>query len=118
MAVVDDLRRLSQLDSIYLGYQVTNYLAPDQPNNPFSSWYKGRLQQANDGTWIFRSISTDGAVCGFQLGAFQGLWLSSETPAGGIQVLIPINLGVPTVGAVVATGSVFLQQELPQELTN
>ena len=119
MAVVDDLRRLGQLDSIYLGHQVTNYLAPNEPNIPVTSWYKGRLQQANDGTWIFRSISADGTVCGFQLGAVQDIWQSSEAPASGIQVSIPINLLLPgAVGAVISHGSVLLQQELPPELTN
>lgn len=118
MAVVDDLRRLSQLDSIYLGYQVANYFSPNVSNNPVISWYKGRLQQANDGAWIFRSISTDGAVCGFQLGASLENWQSSETPTSGIQVSIPINLLVPLGPLVAPAGSVFLQEELPQELTN
>jgi len=121
MAVLDDLRRLSQLDSIYLGYQVTNYLGPQLPGFPaVTSWYKGRLQQANDGSWIFRSISGDGTVCGFQLGGIQANWQSSETPTSGIQVSIPTNLSVPAGIAftLVSTGSVLLQQQLPQELTN
>jgi hypothetical protein len=44
MAVQDDLRRLTQVDSIYLGYSVLNMMG-----NGFASWFKGRLQQANDG---------------------------------------------------------------------
>ena len=113
MAVVDDLRRLSQLDSIYLGNLVTNV-----NGYPVTSWYKGRLQQANDTSWIFRSISADGTVCGFQLGFVQPTWQSSETPGSGIQVTIPMNLSVPNVQNLIPTGTVYLQQQLPQELTN
>jgi len=61
MAVQDDLRRLSQLDSIYLGNNLMLY-----PAGEFTSWHKGRLQQANDGSWIFRSISQEGTIVGFQ----------------------------------------------------
>ena len=114
MAVLDDLRRLSELDSIYLGYQVTNYAAP-AVFNLVASWYKGRLQQANDGSWIFRSISTDGTVCGFQLASIETNWQSNETPTSGIQVIIPMNLSTPPgqPAELIFTGSIVLQQELP-----
>jgi hypothetical protein len=52
MAVQDDVRRLSQLDSIYLGYNTQGM------TNSVTGWHKGRLQQANDGTWIFRSSAS------------------------------------------------------------
>ncbi|MGA8695588.1 MAG: hypothetical protein WB689_17460 [Xanthobacteraceae bacterium] len=109
MAVEDDLRRLTQLDSIYLGYSVTNI------TGGFTGWYKGRLQQANDGAWIFRSISGDGTVCGFQLGPVQEGWSSSEIPTSGIKVSIRINLLVSNLTTLI--GQVLLQQQLPQELT-
>jgi hypothetical protein len=67
MTVQDDLHRLGQLDGIYLGWSVQNTSA-GAPGAPVTIWYKGRLQQANDGNWIFRSISADGTVVGFQLG--------------------------------------------------
>jgi hypothetical protein len=86
MAVEDDLRRLTQVDSIYLGYGSLSL------GQFITSWFKGRLQQANDGSWILRSVSTDGAVSGFTLGPVQPNWTSSETPNTGITVLIPINL--------------------------
>jgi hypothetical protein len=112
MTVQDDLRRLSQLDSIYLGNMQTSYAA-----GAFTSWYKGRLQQANDGSWIFRSISSDGTVVGFQLSSVYPGWGSFEAPSTGIVVTIPINVFVnPTVQFISAT--VYLQQQLPQELTN
>jgi hypothetical protein len=128
MAVQDDLRRLTQVDSIYLGYSVLNMMG-----SPFTSWFKGRLQQANDGNWIVRSVSTDGAVSGFQLGLVQQNWQSTETPNTGITVSIPINLNVPSAPSApvglpfgpgqpdpvqITTGTIFLQQQLPPELTN
>jgi len=109
MAVQDDLRRLTQVDSIYLGYSVQN-----TGGYPFTSWFKGRLQQANDGSWIVRSVSTDGAVSGFQLGQVEQNWQSTETPNTGIQVSIPLG----ATPAQVIVGYIFLQQQLPQELTN
>jgi hypothetical protein len=109
MPVVDDLRRLSQLDSIYLGYLVNGL------GQTVTSWYKGRLQQANDGAWIFRSISTDGTVCGFQLGPAQASWVSNEAPNTGIQVSFPIFSPINLINLQI---SVLLQQQLPQELTN
>ena len=116
MAVQDDLRRLSQGDSIYLGYRVVSYTAGSATPSGFVSWFKGRLQQSNDGNWVFRSVSTDGAVVGFQLGAADPNWTSSENPNTGISVLISINMTLPNLAWGV--GTVSLQQQLPQELTN
>jgi hypothetical protein len=116
MTVQDDLLRLSQVvDSIYLGFTVPNTFG-----SPFTSWFKGRLQQANDGSWIVRSVSQDGAIAGFQLGQVQPNWQSSEAPTTGITVTIPINLQIPTppIASEFSIGSVVLQQQLPQELTN
>jgi hypothetical protein len=103
------------VDSIYLGYSVVLSFGQS-----ITSWFKGRLQQANDGSWIVRSVSTDGAVSGFQLGPVQQNWQSTETPNTGITVSIPINLNVPQqVNPIqITTGSIVLQQQLPQELTN
>jgi hypothetical protein len=110
MAVSDDVKRLSQLDSIYLAE--TRYSAL---GGPITSWYKGRLQQANDGSWIFRSISSDGTVVGFQLGAVTaGGWASKETPAFGTIVTILITL----TGVSGWVGNIQLTQQLPQEVTN
>jgi len=112
MAVQDDLRRLGELDSIYLGATLNSY-----PAGSVTSWYKGRLQQANDGSWIFRSISSDGTVVGFQLGPANQGWASSETPSSGIVVTIPITVYIPPE-SYPKFACIFLQQQLPQELTN
>src|SRR6516165_12760624 len=117
MAVQDDLRRLSQLDSIYLGNMYINYPLGTLPSPHITSWYKGRLQQANDGSWIFRSISSDGTVVGFQLGPANQGWASSETPSSGIVVTIPITVYIPPE-SYPKFACIFLQQQLPQELTN
>jgi len=118
MAVQDDLRRLTQVDSIYLGYSVKNM---DFGALPFTSWFKGRLQQANDGSWILRSVSSDGAVSGFQLGTVASTWTSSETPNTGITVTIPLSQtiqGGMGQALQITAAIVYLQQQLPQELTN
>lgn len=118
MAVQDDLRRLSQGDSIYLGYTVLNTQGSPVGASPFVSWFKGRLQQSNDGHWIFRSVSTDGSVVGFQLGQPNDSWSSSESPNTGISVSIPIGITMAGAQAPTGIGFVTLQQQLPQELTN
>ena len=59
MAVQDDLRRLTQLDSIFLGWATYNVGAT------VVVWYKGRLLQANDATWLFRSISGEALLSDF-----------------------------------------------------
>ena len=105
MAVLDDVRRLSQMDAIFLG------MAFNFGGEAITNWHKGRLQQANDGSWVFRSISTDGTLVGTQLGPVGPNWSSSESPATGIVVLLINNLG----GA--STLNINLQQLLPQELT-
>jgi len=111
MAVIDDVRRLSQLDFLFLGQQFAN----SQLGTQQTTWYKGRLQQANDGAWIFRSISADGTVVGVQLGSVTGSWTSSESVGGGIQVQVPVS---PGLGAgFVFTITLILTQSLPQELT-
>jgi hypothetical protein len=117
MTVQDDLRRLSQMDSIFLGYSGANF-------SPVTSWYKGRVQQAGDGTWIFRSISQDGSVVGYQLGFPGNNWSSDEQPSTGIRVFIqvtqtivvPIQPPIPPIQLNIAT--VLLQQQLPNEMTN
>src|SRR6516162_3571903 len=93
MTVQDDLRRMSQLDSIYLG--TSHNTNPGSTTTSVTSWCKGRLQQANDGNWLFRSISSDGTIVGVQLGSPNQAWTSNETPSTGITVTIPINFLLP-----------------------
>lgn len=114
MAVQDDLRRLSQMDSIYFGSALSLELV--------TIWYKGRLQQANDGRWIFRSISSDGSVVGVQLGISDNTqagnpatWTSSETPKDGLVVTMPMLIPSAS-GPPVSLGTAYLRQQPPQEL--
>ena len=110
MAVQDDLRRLSQLDGIFLGW-----ITPNNFGFGVTSWHKGRLQQANDSSWVFRSMSAEGTIVGFQLGFPAANWTSVETPSSGITVLIPLVVSVPSQ---ITLATVSLQQQLPQEMTN
>jgi hypothetical protein len=115
MAVVDDLRRLSQLDSMFLGW--SHQSSQSQTGGaPILAWFKGRVQQANDGGWLFRSISSDGTLVGFQFGQITPSWSSSEAPATGISVTIPIMLSQAAFPTLISL--IFLQQQLPLELTN
>jgi hypothetical protein len=120
MTVLDDLHRLAQLDSIYLGWSVP----PPTPQTVtvITCWHKGRLQQSNDASWTFRSISADGTIVGFQLGLVAASWTSSETPAAGTTVTITIVQAVtvpaPINSIQLGIITVNLQQLLPQELTN
>ena len=114
MAVPDDLRRLSQIDSIFLGWS-----AFSSTGNPLTSWHKGRVQQAADGSWIFRSIAQDGSVIGYQLGFPTSTWSSDETPANGVRVAIPVSQMLPTTPPFqLNIAAVLLQQQLPTEMTN
>src|SRR5262245_52528758 len=101
MAVLDDVRRLSQMDSIYLAEGLNNTTGAS-----VTSWHKGRLQQANDGSWIFRSMSQEGTIIGFQLGAVAANWQSNETPSTGVTVTIPITQFVNVPGT--QGGEVYL----------
>ena len=113
MAVPDDLRRLSQVDSIFLGWSAF------ASTGSVTSWYKGRVQQAADGGWIFRSISQDGSVVGYQLGPPASNWSSDETPAIGVRVFIPIIQTLQTNPPLqLNIAMVLLQQQLAQELIN
>src|SRR5437016_4384101 len=98
MAVEDALRRLSQMDSIFLAQSFVFQGAPT--SIPFKSWHKGRVLQANDGSWVFRSISMDGTIVGFELGTLNASWTSSETPSTGIVVHISMPLGTPDMTAI------------------
>ena len=107
MAVIDDVRRLMQLDFMFLG---VSYLSSSSSQ---TVWHKGRIQQANDGTFIFRSISSDGTVVGAQLGNVGAQWSSTETIGGGISVQILIASASPLAGLGL---QLLLTQSIPQEL--
>jgi len=78
MAVQDDIRRLSeQRVNIYLGLNLFGACM---------AWHEGRLQQANDGSWIFRSSSRDGSIVAFTLGGPTQNWTSEESPTEGLTV--------------------------------
>src|SRR5262245_22985940 len=105
MAVEDDVRRLVQMQGIYLGWSVAVNTAG------FIVWHEGRLQQANDGTWLFRSTSRDGTIVAFQLPTVGPLWSSQDTPAEGIVVTLALGDATNLI-------YVFLRQQLPQGVTN
>jgi hypothetical protein len=111
MAVEDDVRRLSERETIYLGWTLGWTGA-----GFITAWHEGRLQQANNGAWNFRSISPDGTLVAFELGIVGPRWSSSHTPAEGIVVnfVCVASSGNPQPDV----GSVQLRQQLPQGVTN
>jgi hypothetical protein len=119
MAIQDDVRRLSQVASIYLAHR---FIGTDQSGPaqqivvPLAVWYKGRLQQANDGTWIFRSISMDGTIEGFQLGSIDSDWTSTEDIHSGLIVRIQrlvLGSSAPNTPSQVSI-EIRLAEQLPQ----
>jgi hypothetical protein len=114
MAVEDDVRRLSDMQGIFLGWSLSS---------DFYAWHEGRLQQNNRGGWLFRSISRDGTIVAFELGKVSSRWTSrSDGPSEGIAVEIALssNTGVePGGGGFGERGPMaYLRQQLPQEVTN
>jgi hypothetical protein len=110
MTVQDDLRRLSQMDSVYLGWSVQGW----------SSWYKGRLQQANDGNWFFRSVSSDGAFVGFELGSLSSNVQSNKASNAEISIMFQSVVTIPVLGQPFPMNfaTLLLRQKLPQGLAN
>jgi hypothetical protein len=117
--VEDDLRSLSEIrGNIYLGWTLGKNAA-----NGFVVWHEGRLQQSNDGQWLFRSSSSDGSIVAFQLRpVVDGNWSSSNTPREGIVVsyaCIASGDNQPIAGGGDhRIGWLQLRQQLPQEVTN
>ena len=125
MAVDDDVRRLSELDAAFLSFSYQPYPPIQAGPVPFQPWFKGRLRQANNGSWFFRSISQDGTVVGFELGLINGgdsLWTSTEAPGTGINVQINYvvvpnqNVGAAGQQLTGCNLNVQIAQELPSLL--
>jgi hypothetical protein len=109
MAVQDDIRRLSEMQGIYLGLNLYGACM---------AWYEGRLQQANDGSWIFRSSSRDGTIVAFTLPPVGQNWASQESPVEGLTVFWQFTAVVSPQGTTVTVGQMQLRQQLPQGITN
>jgi hypothetical protein len=126
MSIQDDVRRLTQEASIYLGHKFRGQNEGRTGEfliTPFAIWYKGRLQQANDGNYIFRSISSDGTIVAFQLGPLDSeTWTSTEDVHTGLVVQITqVIAGSWPIGGVGAVDQklsleIRLSQQLPQEI--
>ena len=97
MALSDDLNRLAAEDVVYLRKAV--------PGGP-AEVFRGRLRQAGNGNWLFKTSTGQNGVIGFELGQVGAMsnWSSSESPNAGIQVFISYLVppadpnGVPTRG--------------------
>jgi hypothetical protein len=94
MAVRDDMVRLAALDVVYL----QRYVAGSE-GSVVIEWFRGRLRQALDGTWVFNTFAGHNGVVGIELGLVGTNWTSDESPDVGIQVdiIYTIMMGnVPT----------------------
>jgi len=90
MAVIDDLKKLAELDVVYLTRWFVG--AGSSPMEAF----RGRLRQALNGAWVFTTFTGANGVVGFDLGMFQNGWNSAESPSGGLSVQVPCpSAGTP-----------------------
>ena len=109
MAVSDDLNRLAAQDVVYL------------MRNTFGGGiasarevFRGRLRQSLDGEWIFTTFMGQNGVVGFILGGTNANWASSESPAGGIQVVIS-TVVLPGNPGLIET--IILMSVIPAQFT-
>jgi hypothetical protein len=104
MAVIDDVRKLAELDVVYL---------TSAPPGIFPQVvYRGRLHQALDGNWVFNTFTGPNGVMGLALGGVGAAWASQETPNQGI--IVTIAYPQPGGGSVV----VSLLSVLPAEFND
>jgi hypothetical protein len=98
MALNDDLKTLANQDVLYLTWTLTPVVEtslPDPGPLPPLLVYRGRLRQAISGNWIFDSSTGVSGAIGLLLGAENISWLSSESPAAGLQLTISWPLATP-----------------------
>jgi hypothetical protein len=101
MAVIDDVKKLSEEDVLYL----TRAFQPG-PVPTMNEVYRGRLRQALKGNWVFNSSTGANGVVGFDLGQVDGNWASSETPAAGPTVTVQFLLA-PGLAEVITLTTVI-----------
>jgi hypothetical protein len=85
MAVQDDLKRLAAEDILYLSH---SWSVSFTPPGPTAFWYRGRLRQASDGSWVFQTFTGEEGVYGITMGSVGNNWSSSESPTTGLVVTI------------------------------
>jgi hypothetical protein len=90
--VADDMARLAALDVVYL----KRYVAGDE-NSVVSEWFRGRLRQALDGTWVFNTFAGQNGVVGVELGLVGTNWLSLTFPGAAIRVDIEYTIRMDNV---------------------
>jgi hypothetical protein len=112
MALADDLNQLAQQDVAYLTRTLTGGTTSS------SIIFRGRLHQSLNGNWVFNTSVGQNGVIGIDLGPMAGGWSSYDTPAGGLQVVIPnvIISGTATQEPVVE--QITLTNVIPQDLAD
>jgi hypothetical protein len=110
MAVFDDLRRLAELDVVYL----TKVIKGNTQGS--TTIFRGRLREALNGSWIFNTGINQNGVAGIDLGVQQDSWLSSETPSQGLIVSINIPIIIPLVVPIPNVGDIVLQVNFSEEI--
>ena len=76
MAVLDDLRQLTQENVIYLTRILQGQGLGGENGSSFI--FRRRLHQALDSTWIFNTYVGSNGIAGINLGQQQDGWQSSE----------------------------------------
>jgi hypothetical protein len=85
MAVLDDLRRLAAEDIVYHSYSLSENSGVAGPT---VFWYRGRLRQASDGSWVFQTFTGGEGAYGITMGGVGSNWSSSESPSSGLVITI------------------------------
>jgi hypothetical protein len=89
MAVLDDVKRLAAEDFVFLSHSAV-FRSPggDAVAPAARFWYRGRLRQAGDGSWVFQPVTDTDGFFGIALGVVDGSWTSQESPGVGILINI------------------------------
>jgi hypothetical protein len=75
LALADVMARLAALDVAYLKRYGGEYdVSPVE-------WFRGRLRQALDGTWVFNTFAGQNGVVGVELGLVDTNWWSNTLPS-------------------------------------
>ncbi len=85
--------------------------------------FRGRLRQALNGNWVFNASTGQNGVVGFMLGSsVNATWSSSESPASGLQVTIPLAMNLGSFTSVGMAGSlnevIVLTNVIPTDFTD
>jgi hypothetical protein len=122
MALADDLNKLATQDVVYLTRTFSGMGIQGPQGHGSTEVFRGRLRQALNGDWVFNASTGQNGVVGFVIGSInQNSWISSESPASGLQVTVTFNalmVIVPNQENQAVTEVVVLTNVIPADFTD